>query len=160
MKKLTHLDSEGNAQMVEVGEKPISSRRARSEGFIFMNAETLAAIRTDRLPKGDVLTIAQLAGIQAAKRASEMIPLCHPIPLSGVEVMLNVEPKGVRVSATVTAQWRTGVEMESLTAVSAALLTLYDMVKSIDRSMEIGQIRLLEKRGGRSGVWIRAIDED
>jgi cyclic pyranopterin phosphate synthase len=156
-KKLTftHLDNLGNSRMVEVGDKPISDREAVAEGFIGMTNDTLAMIKDGRFSKGDVLMVAQLAGIVAAKRTSEWIPLCHPIPLTGLDVTLEIESKGVRVRAVARAHWRTGVEMEALTAVSATLLTIYDMVKSVDRSLEMGEIRLLEKRGGRSGEWLR-----
>jgi len=155
--ELTHIDGEGNARMVEVGDKPITTRVAVAEGSIVLSAAAFEAVRERRAAKGDVLATAQLAGIQGAKRASDLIPLCHPLPLSGVDVVLELddERRLVRVRATARATWRTGVEMEALAAVSAALLTVYDMLKAVDRSMEIGGIRLLEKRGGRSGTWVR-----
>jgi len=155
MEELTHLDKAGNSRMVEVGNKPLTAREAVAEGFIRMSEETLALLRAGSVTKGDVLAVAQLAGIQASKRTADLIPLCHPIPLTGVEVKLEIVEGGVSVRACARAHWRTGVEMEALTAVSATLLTLYDMVKAVDRSMEMGTIRLLEKRGGRSGEWIR-----
>jgi len=155
--KLTHMDSRGNARMVEVGEKQVSSREALATGRIRMSAAARAAITEQRIKKGDVLAVAQLAGIQAAKRTADLVPLCHPLPLTGVR--LELEPEGedaVVARARVRTRWYTGVEMEALTAVSAALLTVYDMVKAIDRGMVIEGVRLLEKRGGRSGEWAAA----
>jgi cyclic pyranopterin monophosphate synthase len=157
---LTHIDAEGNARMVEVGDKSITAREAVAEGFITLSADAYDTLCAGQLKKGDALAVAQLAGITAAKRAAELIPLCHPIPLTGVKVL--VEPAGeqrVRVWARVRCDWRTGVEMEALTAVSAALLTVYDMVKAIDKGPVIGPIQLLEKRGGRSGLWRRGQDD-
>ncbi len=153
MADLTHLDAAGNARMVDVGDKPITARRATAVGQIRLSPEALAAVTTRTAKKGDVLAIAQLAGIQAAKRASDLIPLCHPLPLSSVEVHLEVVGDQVVVTATVAATWRTGVEMEALTSVSAALLTVYDMLKAVDRGMEIGGVRLLSKTGGQRGPW-------
>jgi cyclic pyranopterin phosphate synthase len=152
---LTHTDRDGNARMVDVGDKPITAREAVAEGFVRMGAEALAAVVERTAKKGDVLAVAQLAGIQAAKRASDLVPLCHPLPLSGVDVRLEPVADGVRAEARVRADWRTGVEMEALTAVSAALLTVYDMLKAVDRGMSLDGIRLLSKRGGRSGTWER-----
>ena len=154
MAKLTHIDEQGRPRMVDVSAKADTDRLAIAEGRVLMSAEALAAITQGRIKKGDVLQIARLAGIQGAKRASEMIPLCHPLPIDGVEV--DVEPDSacsVRITARVVTRWRTGVEMEALTAVTAAALTVYDMVKAIDRGMRIEGVRLLEKRGGRSGAW-------
>lgn len=153
MAKLTHITPEGDARMVDVGDKPDTDRLAVAEGFVSLSAEALSAITDQRVKKGDVLAIAQLAGIQAAKRTSDLVPLCHPLPIDGVDV--TVAPVGgrIRVQARVRTRWRTGVEMEALTAVSAACLTVYDMVKAIDRGMKIEGVRLLEKRGGRSGHW-------
>ncbi|MEC8422974.1 MAG: cyclic pyranopterin monophosphate synthase MoaC [Myxococcota bacterium] len=153
MAQLTHITPEGDARMVDVGGKPDTDRLAVAEGFVALSVEALSAITEQRVRKGDVLAIAQLAGIQAAKRTADLVPLCHPLPIDGVEV--HVAPAGgrVRVEATVRTRWRTGVEMEALTAVSAACLTVYDMVKAIDRGMRIEGVRLLEKRGGRSGDW-------
>lgn len=155
MKDLTHVDKMGNSRMVEVGNKPMTDREAIAEGFISMSPEALERVRERRMAKGDVLAVAQLAGIQAAKRTADLIPLCHSVPLTGVDVFLDIVDGGVTVRACARAHWRTGVEMEALIAVNSALLTIYDMVKAVDRSMEIGSIRLLEKRGGRSGEWVR-----
>ncbi len=153
--ELTHMDAEGNARMVDVGGKPITAREAIATGRIRMTPAARAAIVEQRVKKGDVLAVAQLAGIQAAKRTADLVPLCHPLPLSAVQVMLAPEGEdAVRVRATVRCSWTTGVEMEALTAASVALLTVYDMVKAIDRGMVIEGVRLLEKRGGRSGEWI------
>jgi cyclic pyranopterin phosphate synthase len=157
MSKLTHLDAEGHARMVEVGDKAITQRSAVAEGAITLSTTAFEALVEGRVPKGDVLAVARLAGITAAKRTSDLIPLCHPIPLTGVAVDVTPEaPDTIRVKATVRCEWRTGVEMEALTAVSAALLTVYDMVKALDKGPEIQGIHLLEKRGGRSGTWQRA----
>ncbi len=153
--ELTHMDAEGNARMVDVGGKPITQREAVAHGRIRMTPEARRAIVDQRVKKGDVLAVAQLAGIQAAKRTADLIPLCHPLPISGVKVQL--EPEGddaVVVRARVRCSWTTGVEMEALTAASVALLTVYDMVKAIDKGMVIEGVRLLEKRGGRSGEWV------
>ena len=156
MKELTHIDRDGNARMVDVGDKDITAREAVAEGFIALSPEAFAALTEGRLKKGDALAVAQIAGIAAAKRTADLIPLCHPIPLSGVSLTLEaLAPDRVRAEARVRCEGRTGVEMEALTSVSAALLTVYDMVKAIDKGPQIGPIRLLEKRGGRSGTWIR-----
>jgi cyclic pyranopterin phosphate synthase len=160
MPPLTHLDADGNARMVDVGDKEITQREAIAEGRIRLGEVARTAIRERRAAKGDVLAIAQVAGIQAAKRASDLVPLCHPLPISGVDVTLTLDDQAgvVVVRAAVRAHWRTGVEMEALTAVSAALLTVYDMLKAVERGMVIEQVRLLEKRGGRSGTWVRDSD--
>ena len=157
---LSHLDEKGRARMVDVGSKPESPRRAVASGAVKMSDEALAAIREGRMPKGDVLAAARIAGIQAAKRTSELIPLCHPLRLTRVEVDLRVdEEEGcVRIAAVTEAVDRTGVEMEALTAVSAAALTVYDMAKALDRGMSIEAVRLEEKDGGRSGAWRRGTD--
>lgn len=141
--------------MVDVGRKPESARTATAEGILVMTPETLAALRDGRTPKGDPLLVAQIAGIQAAKRTAELIPLCHTLPLSSVDVRLEPDDAlpGVRATATVRVVARTGVEMEALTAVSVALLTVYDMLKALDRGMRLESIRLLHKAGGRSGEW-------
>jgi len=143
--------------MVDVGEKPVTQRECVAAGEVRMEADTLAQIAEGRVPKGDVLATARLAGILAAKRTHEWIPLAHPLPLDVVEVELQPDPGGpaVRIEATVRAQARTGVEMEALVAVSAAALTVYDMCKAVDRSMVVGEVRLLRKRGGKSGDWQR-----
>ncbi len=152
----THLDDQGRARMVDVGGKETTHRLARAEGRIGLSAETMEAFRCGRLAKGDAAALARIAGIQGAKRASEWIPLCHPLRLDRVEVAVEEDgPDALRVVATVAALDRTGVEMEALTAVSAALLTIYDMVKGQDRGATIERIRLLEKSGGRSGTWER-----
>lgn len=160
MSTLTHLDDRGNAHMVDVGDKPITARVAVATGRIRLGPEALAAVVQRTAAKGDVLAIAQLAGIQAAKRTSDLVPLCHPLPLSSVQVLLDVDGRDVIATATVRADWRTGVEMEALTSVTAALLTVYDMLKAIDKGMEIQRIHLVEKRGGRSGTWVRPSDPE
>jgi cyclic pyranopterin phosphate synthase len=153
MTGLTHLDEAGAARMVDVGAKAVTARMAVAGGRIAMSAQALAAIREGSAKKGDVLATARIAGIMAAKRTSDLIPLCHPLPVSSVSVELALEADGVAVTATVATTGQTGVEMEALTAVSVALLTIYDMAKALDRGMRIGDVRLLEKRGGKSGHW-------
>jgi cyclic pyranopterin phosphate synthase len=153
MSKLTHLDAAGQAAMVDVSAKSVTVREAVAEGRITMSAEALAAIREGTAKKGDVLATARIAGIMAAKRTSELIPLCHPLMLSKVVVNFSFEPDGIRAVATARLTGQTGVEMEALTAVSVTLLTLYDMVKSIDKTMIISNIKLLSKSGGKSGDW-------
>ena len=157
MTDLTHVDAEGRARMVDVGDKPETARVARAEGSISMDAATLEAIERNVLAKGDAIAAARIAGIMAAKRASELIPLCHPIALTdaGVDVELDRSLPGVRVTAWASTRGRTGVEMEALTAAAVALLTIYDMAKAVDRGMEIVGVRLVEKRGGTSGDWRR-----
>jgi cyclic pyranopterin phosphate synthase len=151
--KLTHLDDSGRAHMVDVGEKPSTSRLAIARGEVFMKKETLDLIRTGVMKKGDVLTVAQIAGIAAAKRTSELIPLCHTLPLSAVAVTLTLQDElpGILISAKVKSSGRTGVEMEALTAVAVAALTVYDMAKAAEKTMRIQNIRLVEKHGGQSG---------
>lgn len=155
MRQLSHIDAEGNARMVDVGEKAETARTATAEGRIRMAGETLGRIAEGGIKKGDVLTVAQLAGIMGAKRTPDLIPLCHPLPLTSVEVRLEPEPEppAIRITATCKLAGRTGVEMEALTAVAVAALTVYDMVKAIDRSMVIEGIRLTHKAGGRSGAF-------
>jgi len=158
--RLSHLDEAGRARMVDVGAKPVSERECVARGEVRMRPETLARVVEGRLPKGDVLATARIAGIQAAKRTHEWIPLAHAIPLDGVEVRFEPEPgregeARLGIEARVRAQARTGVEMEALVAVSAAALTLYDMCKAVDRGMTIEAVRLVSKRGGKSGVWTR-----
>jgi cyclic pyranopterin phosphate synthase len=162
MTKLTHFDDAGQARMVDVGQKAESERVAVAAGAIEMQAETLAAIRAGTVAKGDVLGIARIAAISGLKRTSELIPLCHPIRVTGVAIALEPTDEGgdgarprVEIRATVRAFDRTGVEMEALTAVSIAALTIYDMCKAIDRGMRITGVRLEEKRGGKSGDWSR-----
>ncbi|MHA7839134.1 MAG: cyclic pyranopterin monophosphate synthase MoaC [bacterium] len=159
---LTHLDARGRARMVNVGEKAITHRVCVARCEVRMSPTTRLRILEGRLPKGDVLATARIAGIQAAKRTGEWIPLAHPMPLDSVEVSL--EPGGeddtLRVEARVEAHWRTGVEMEALVAASAAALTIYDMCKAVDREMRVDAVRLAAKRGGKSGAFVRAGDED
>jgi cyclic pyranopterin phosphate synthase len=150
---LSHLNPSGEARMIDVSAKPVTGRVAVAEGTIAIAPAALAAIRDAALAKGDVIAVARVAGIMAAKRTAELIPLCHPLPISGMELDLAIEDEGIRATATVRTTHTTGVEMEALTAVSVALLTVYDMAKSIDRGMTIGGIRLLAKRGGKSGDW-------
>lgn len=154
---LTHIDEDGAAHMVDVGEKPETERIAVAEGWVKMNSETLQLIRSGNAKKGDVIGVARLAGIMAAKQTSNLIPLCHPLMLSKVSVNISEETTlpGLRVEATVKLTGRTGVEMEALTAVSVACLTIYDMAKAADRAMEIRDIRLVAKSGGNSGRWSR-----
>jgi cyclic pyranopterin phosphate synthase len=153
MTKLTHLDETGAAHMVDVSAKAATRREATAAGHIAMSAEALAAIRDGALKKGDALGVARVAGIMEAKRASDLIPLCPPIPIYAVSVDFAFGETGIDCTATVATTGQTGVEMEALTAVSVALLTLYDMGKAIDRGMTIGDIRLRAKSGGRSGDW-------
>ena len=152
-KKLTHLSSRGEARMVDVSAKPVTEREAVAEGRVVMAKKTLDLVRKGDAKKGDVLGAARIAGIQAAKRTHELIPLCHPLAIAKVEVELAPDAKlpGIRVTARVKVAGKTGVEMEALTAVSVACLTIYDMVKAAERGMRIEGIRLVEKRGGRSG---------
>ena len=147
----SHLDAKGNAHMVDVGDKAVTRRRAVARGSITMAPATSSAIVAGTLPKGDVLATARIAGIQGAKRTSDLIPLCHPLMLSAVSVDITVQSGSVVIEATVETSGQTGVEMEALTACSVAALTLYDMCKSADKTMEIGQLTLWEKSGGRSG---------
>jgi cyclic pyranopterin monophosphate synthase len=156
--RLTHLDEQGRARMVDVGAKPITERECVARGALVMQPETLARIVEGRVGKGDVLATARIAGIQAAKRTPEWIPLAHVVPLDGVEVRFEPAAAGagaarLEIEATVRAQARTGVEMEALVAVSAAALTVYDMCKAVDRGMRIEAVRLVSKRGGKSGSW-------
>lgn len=153
MSTLTHLDETGAARMVDVGGKAETQRVATATGRITMSGEAATAIRDGLVKKGDVLAVARVAGIMAAKKTSDLIPLCHPLALSKVSVDLVPDDSGVTATATVGLTGRTGVEMEALTAVSVALLTVYDMAKALDRTMEIGAVRLIEKRGGKSGDW-------
>ena len=147
--ELTHIDEAGNARMVDVGSKAVTDRRAVARAVVRMAPETVAAVRSGDAPKGDVLGTARIAGIQAAKRTSELIPLCHPLPLSFVDVRLAVVDDGVEIETEARTTGQTGVEMEALTAASVAALTVYDMVKGIERGVEIAELYLLEKSGGR-----------
>ncbi len=153
--ELTHFDAKGDAQMVDVSEKDVTTRTAVARGAVEMAPETLALIRSGGAKKGDVLAVARLAGIMAAKRTAELIPLCHPLPLSKVAVELTADPETnrVEIEATVKTTGRTGVEMEALTAVSVAQLTVYDMVKAVDRGMRLTDTRVVLKEGGKSGRW-------
>jgi cyclic pyranopterin phosphate synthase len=150
MSELTHLDAAGAAHMVDVGGKAVTTRQAIATGHIAMSAAALAAIRTGTAKKGDVIAVARVAGIMAAKRTSDLIPLCHPLPLTRVALDLDLDDTGVTATATTATDAKTGVEMEALTAISVALLTIYDMVKAVDKTMQIGDIRLIEKTGGKS----------
>ena len=153
MADLTHLDAAGNARMVDVGGKAQTQRRAVASGRIRMNPEALSAIRTGDVPKGDVLATARIAGIMAAKKTAELIPLCHPLALDSVTVDFAFEEDALRATATAALTGRTGVEMEAIAATSIALLTIYDMAKAIDKGMVIDGVRLIEKHGGKSGPW-------
>ncbi len=153
MSQLTHLDSDGNARMVDVGGKTETRRVAIAAGRIRMSPAALNAIREGDVPKGDVLAAARIAGIMGAKKTAELIPLCHPLALDAVTVDFAFEDDGVAATATASLSGRTGVEMEAMTAVSIALLTIYDMAKAVDKAMIIDEVRLLEKRGGKSGDW-------
>ena len=155
MKKITHLNDEGQAHMVDISKKRLTSRKATASGFVKLKKETIKTIRSNKLPKGDILSIARIAGIMAAKKTSEIIPLCHPIALSSVTIDLNITDMGIEVITTVSNQGKTGVEMEALTATSICCLTIYDMTKSLDRSAEISSIKLISKSGGKSGNWKR-----
>jgi cyclic pyranopterin phosphate synthase len=154
---LSHVSSSGEASMVDVGGKALTERVARARGSITMRLETLAAIQANTLKKGDVLAVARVAGILAAKRTSALIPLCHPIPLTDLQIELRPDESlpGIIAEATARATWKTGVEMEALTAVTVALLTIYDMAKSLDRAMRLDDISLLQKSGGKLGDWSR-----
>jgi len=151
--ELTHLDAAGNARMVDIGGKVPSQRVAIAAGRIAMSAEALAAIRAGDAPKGDVLAAARIAGIMAAKKTADLIPLCHPLALDAVTVDFTFEDDALRVAATASLTGKTGVEMEALTAASVALLTIYDMAKALDKGMVISDLRLIEKCGGKSGDW-------
>jgi len=155
-KTLTHLDLSGKARMMDIGDKPVSNRTAIARGEVLMSGETLELIRSGNMKKGDVLTVAQIAGISAAKKTSELIPLCHPLQLSSIQVDFELDPDlpGVIITAEVKTKGKTGVEMEALTAVSVAALTIYDMAKSAEKTLRIQNIRLLEKKGGKSGHFI------
>ena len=156
--KLSHFDASGSAVMVDVSEKPVTARQAVARGIITMNAAAFAAVRDGTAQKGDVLGVARIAGIMAAKRTSELIPLCHPLPMSKLTVDFHLLPEQQAVEAVCTVRTIgvTGVEMEALTGVSAALLTIYDMCKAVDKGMELGEIHLVEKTGGKSGHYVRA----
>ncbi|MGI9438913.1 MAG: cyclic pyranopterin monophosphate synthase MoaC [Parvibaculales bacterium] len=154
--ELTHIDKDGRAHMVDVADKAEAKRMARARGFVSLSPYTLVAIREGRSKKGDVLSVAELAGIMGAKQTATLIPLCHPLPLSRVKLALSETESGIAVEAEVGCNGQTGVEMEALTAVSVAYLTVYDMVKSMEKSASIGPIELIEKTGGKSGDFKRA----
>lgn len=154
-RELTHLNEAGEVHMVEVGDKPATDREALAEGLVLMSPELAKRFFDGDLPKGDAAAVARVAGIMAAKRTSDLIPLCHPIALTGVEVVLEPNGRGIRVVASVRTTDRTGVEMEAMTAVAVTALTIYDMVKGVERDVTIGSVRLLRKSGGRSGTWER-----
>ena len=153
MTQLTHIDESGAARMVDVSGKAVTAREAIATGIVTMNAEALAAIKADQVAKGDVLAVARIAGIQAAKRTSDLIPLCHPLGLSSVTITFESLENGLRATAVARTSGQTGVEMEAMTATAVALLTIYDMAKAIDKAMIIGEIHLLSKSGGKSGDW-------
>jgi len=157
MKKLTHLDRQGRAQMVDVSEKQSTKRTAVAKGSVSMRPETLKLIQDKKVPKGDVLCVARIAGIMGAKKVSELIPLCHPLNITSVDIAFDIDNKKntIAIEATVKVTGQTGVEMEALTAVSVAALTIYDMCKAVDKDMVISDIMLIEKQGGRSGVFKR-----
>jgi cyclic pyranopterin monophosphate synthase len=156
MDQLSHFDESGASRMVDVGGKPMSRRVARASGLVRMASTTIALIRDKKSAKGDVLEVARLAGIMAAKRTPDLIPLCHPLPIDAVDIAFAfVDERALRIEATVQVEAKTGVEMEALTAVSVAALTVYDMCKAVDRGITIERIRLEEKSGGRSGHWQR-----
>ncbi|PZG44877.1 cyclic pyranopterin monophosphate synthase MoaC [Spongiactinospora gelatinilytica] len=155
MSKLTHLDDSGAARMVDVSAKDVSARTARAAGRVLLSAEAVAILRAGEVPKGDALGVARIAGIMGVKRTPDLIPLCHPIAVHGVEVSLTVVDEGVEIVATVKTADRTGVEMEALTAVSVAALALMDMVKAVDPAALISDVRVEEKTGGKTGVWTR-----
>jgi cyclic pyranopterin phosphate synthase len=155
MEGLSHLDEAGRVHMVDVGEKEVTDREAVAEAVVLLAPQVRDRLFAGDLPKGDALATVRVAGIMAAKRTPELIPLCHPLPLSGVEVELEQTKEGARIVATVRTSARTGVEMEAMTAVAVAALTLYDMVKGLEKGVTIGPVRLLRKSGGRSGDWRR-----
>jgi cyclic pyranopterin phosphate synthase len=158
---MTHFDSSGRARMVDITGKPVTERLARARGCIRMRPATLEAIRAGTTRKGDVVAVARVAGIMAAKRTADLIPLCHPIPLTDVDLTIELDDAlpGVRVTATAKTAAQTGVEMEAVVAVSVTLITLFDMVKGLDRDLQIGEISITEKQGGKSGHWVR-VDHD
>lgn len=154
--ELTHLDEKGSARMVDVGGKQNTQREATAQAVVTMKSETLLLITSGGMPKGDVFSCARIAGIMAAKKTHELIPMCHPLPIDGINLeLIAEEPNKVRILATIKCTYRTGIEMEALTAASIAALTVYDMCKAVDKEMEIGEIVLLKKSGGKSGDFVR-----
>ena len=154
-RKLTHVDKEGRARMVDVTGKAETARVARAEAFVEMSPETVKLLRGGAMPKGDPLETARIAGIQAGKKTSELIPLCHPLPLTHLDISIEVTDSGARIESIAKTKAETGVEMEALTAASVAALALYDMCKAVEKGISIGPVRLLEKSGGKSGHWVR-----
>jgi cyclic pyranopterin phosphate synthase len=154
-RELTHLNESGEAHMVDVGDKDVTRRMAVAEGLVVMSPDLVERFFTGDLPKGDAAALARIAGIMGAKKTSELIPLCHPIPLTSADISLESAGHGVRITATVSTTSQTGVEMEALTAVSLSALTIYDMVKGVERGVTIEGVRLLKKEGGRTGTWER-----
>src|SRR5207248_11262071 len=154
-RKLTHVDKEGRARMVDVTEKSETVRVARAEAFVEMSAETVKLLLDQAMPKGDPLEVAGIAGIQAGKKTSELIPLCHPLPLTHLDISIQVIDSGARIETTARTKAETGVEMEAMTAAAVAALTVYDMCKAVEKGISIGPVRLLEKSGGKSGHWQR-----
>ena len=157
MGKLTHIDKHRRARMVDVTQKSETVRSARAEAFVEMSPETVKLLRGKSLPKGDPLEVARIAGIQAGKRTSDLIPLCHPLPITHLDVSIELTDTGARIEAIARTKAETGVEMEAITAAALAAVTLYDMCKAVEKGISIGPIRLLEKTGGKSGQWIRKI---
>ncbi|NNC91700.1 MAG: cyclic pyranopterin monophosphate synthase MoaC [Acidimicrobiia bacterium] len=155
MGQLSHLDADGHARMIDVGSKPDTERAARAEATVQLSPSTAAALFAGDLPKGDALAVARIAGIQAAKKTADLIPLCHPLALTSVQVDVERCEEGVRITARVATRGPTGVEMEAMSAASVAALAVYDMVKGLERGAVIGPVQLLEKSGGRSGEWVR-----
>lgn len=151
MEDFTHINAQGRARMVDVSDKDITARNAKAYGVVYMNAETIEMIKSGGIKKGDVLSVAQVGGIMAAKRTSEIIPMCHPVMTTGIDINFTVNEKSVEIESIVKCKGETGVEMEALTAVSAAALTIYDMCKAVQKDIVIGEIKLLEKTGGKSG---------
>ena len=156
MSEFPHLNAAGDARMVDVSDKPVTAREATAAGRVRLSAECVAALRDGTVPKGDALAVARIAGIQGAKKTPDLIPLCHPLPITGVDVTTDVTDDGVEITATVRTTGRTGVEMEALTAVSVAGLAVIDMIKAIDRAAVITDVRVLAKSGGRRGDWQRS----
>ena len=150
---LTHIGADGRVTMVDVGTKAVTSRSATAQGYVSLSEKALSNVRSGENKKGDVMTVAEIAGIMGAKKTSELIPLCHPLAITSAKVAIKIEESGLSVTATVKTSGQTGVEMEALTAVSTACLTIYDMLKAVDKSMVIGPIELIEKTGGKSGTY-------
>jgi cyclic pyranopterin phosphate synthase len=159
MSELSHLDVEGRVAMVDTGAKPQTARRARASVRVLMSAETVAALRAGRTPKGDPVETARIAGIMGAKRTAELIPLCHPLPLTHVDVRAEVRDEGVYIEAEASTNAQTGVEMEALTAAAVAALTVYDMCKAVEKGITVTDLRLEEKTGGKSGTWKRGAEK-